>query len=806
VIIASENTSTSLSAQVGLSFVREVDQTRGDDVEDLISLVLRAQERQADAREELVRRFQDIAVGYAYSVLGDFHAAEDAAQDAFVAALGALDSLEVPQAFPSWFRRVLYKHCDRFQRQRQETPTAPEALLLTSPEPDPAQRLEQQELEQWLGTAISSLPAEERMITNLSYMGTYTHQEISDFLGIPLTTVNNRLRSSRRRLSGELLTMAKKGLQDAAPSRDEHFVNLVGLRTAIDAGDIARVRALVEERPDLLRLHHGGARPLNDAALAGHPEIVQILLEAGADPTYAHYQPRPVEQARERGYQEVVDVFERFSARLGKDDGAAELCQAIEAEDDIAIAKLLQTALLDGTDEDGRTPLQVAVQKRRQDIAQQLLDHGTPVDAKESRLFPRPVTLALDQQDPDWPMAQLLVERGAEVDIYVASSLGDLERAKSLVEELGYPTPPVDRPLRPVHFTRPYRDPIGAAARGGHVDVVRYFLEQAGDDPTEFFSAEGFSIACSFAALAGSAETVRLLLDAGADPDGTVRHRNSDDTVHVGKSGPLYSAATHGYLEICQILLDAGAHPDTYIESTGTPLKTAYQNDHAQVIELLESRGAKAPIEVLARYVGEGSLERIAARLKEESDADGKLPLQGPNSMLSHCVGTGRLDVVELILQYEPEIHPFDPLKAACNGGLPGIGNPLAIMGRLLDHGADATASSSADSSYGHGMTLLHFMAKGRLRDHPDRAAVVDLLLEHGADIEALDCDRHSSPLGWAAAEGDVEMVDLLLQRGAAVDGGNGQANTTPLYWAEMKEHAHITERLVVAGATKTTP
>ncbi|MBT7457413.1 MAG: hypothetical protein HN796_26225, partial [Gemmatimonadetes bacterium] len=62
-------------------------------MEDLTSLVERAQNGQTDAWEELVRRFQDMAVGYAYSVFGDFHEAEDAAQDAFVSALGGSKSL-----------------------------------------------------------------------------------------------------------------------------------------------------------------------------------------------------------------------------------------------------------------------------------------------------------------------------------------------------------------------------------------------------------------------------------------------------------------------------------------------------------------------------------------------------------------------------------------------------------------------------------------------------------------------------------------------------------------------------------------
>ena len=50
--------------------------------EELRSLVVRALAADLDAYGEIVRRFQDMAYGYAYSILGDLHLAEDAAQKA----------------------------------------------------------------------------------------------------------------------------------------------------------------------------------------------------------------------------------------------------------------------------------------------------------------------------------------------------------------------------------------------------------------------------------------------------------------------------------------------------------------------------------------------------------------------------------------------------------------------------------------------------------------------------------------------------------------------------------------------------
>ena len=60
---------------------------------ELRELVRRARRGDLGAYDQIVRRFQDMAVGYGYSLLGDFHLAEDAAQEAFIAAYQQLPQL-----------------------------------------------------------------------------------------------------------------------------------------------------------------------------------------------------------------------------------------------------------------------------------------------------------------------------------------------------------------------------------------------------------------------------------------------------------------------------------------------------------------------------------------------------------------------------------------------------------------------------------------------------------------------------------------------------------------------------------------
>ena len=82
----------------------------GDDVTGIESLVGEvAGAESADGRlaafAEIVRRYQDMAYGCAYAILGDFHLAEDASQEAFVAAYRELPNLREPKAFAGWLRR-----------------------------------------------------------------------------------------------------------------------------------------------------------------------------------------------------------------------------------------------------------------------------------------------------------------------------------------------------------------------------------------------------------------------------------------------------------------------------------------------------------------------------------------------------------------------------------------------------------------------------------------------------------------------------------------------------------------------------
>ena len=167
-------------------------------MEALESLVRRAQQGDTEAFGLLVLRFQAMAYGYGYSILKDFHLAEDAAQEAFVEAYRCLRKLVIPRAFPSWFRRIVLKRCDRITRRKQlATTPLGEAHGVADGSPQPAEVLERCQLREAVQRAIRSLPGPEREAVTLYYIDGYSQAEVAAFLDVPATTVKSRLHASR---------------------------------------------------------------------------------------------------------------------------------------------------------------------------------------------------------------------------------------------------------------------------------------------------------------------------------------------------------------------------------------------------------------------------------------------------------------------------------------------------------------------------------------------------------------------------------------------------------------------------------
>jgi ankyrin repeat protein len=93
-----------------------------------------------------------------------------------------------------------------------------------------------------------------------------------------------------------------------------------------------------------------------------------------------------------------------------------------------------------------------------------------------------------------------------------------------------------------------------------------------------------------------------------------------------------------------------------------------------------------------------------------------------------------------------------------------------------------------------HRVTLLHDMAQG------GDITKAKLLLDHGADVNAVDDEYRSTPLGFASRWGQRAMAAFLLERGADPNKA-GAAWSMPLTWAVKKGHHDLASDLMAAGA-----
>ena len=201
---------------------------------DTRSLVLKATDTETtltekhDAFGEIVRRFQDMAYACAFAALGDFHLAEDAAQEAFVTAWQKLYQLRKPEAFPGWLRRIVLTECNRLRRRKVFVDTRlDEGACVSSIDENPQIAIERNELRRSVFGAIEKLPVKEREIVTFFYLKEQSQSDISEFLEVPLTTVAKRLYSARVRLRSKMTKEFKKDLTAHLPSRNRTFAEKV---------------------------------------------------------------------------------------------------------------------------------------------------------------------------------------------------------------------------------------------------------------------------------------------------------------------------------------------------------------------------------------------------------------------------------------------------------------------------------------------------------------------------------------------------------------------------------------------------
>jgi ankyrin repeat protein len=257
---------------------------------------------------------------------------------------------------------------------------------------------------------------------------------------------------------------------------------------------------------------------------------------------------------------------------------------------------------------------------------------------------------------------------------------------------------------------------------------------------------------------------VSLLLDAGAD----VAHGNAHGWTALHQAG--YSNLPH----MARVLLDAGAPVDVSARGDGgTPLAAALFWGNREVAELLARHGVvprnlrtAAGLDDVA-MVEELWASPLAGAQRGFYRPHGGFPAWRPSSSVTEIRDeavswAARADAVDAIAalhrlgaSLDANVYQGTPLTwAAANGR-------VAAVRRLLELGASASLPGTfGGPGHGVGTTALHHAAEG------GHLAVIEVLLDAGADPTVTDELYGGTPANWAGHGGHSAARELLLSRG----------------------------------------
>ena len=298
---------------------------------------------------------------------------------------------------------------------------------------------------------------------------------------------------------------------------------------SIRDGDLAAATDLLRAGADVNRFTPEGLTPLMIASGLGQPQMVEVLLSAGA---------------------QVLVVEPRM--------GATALHKAALSGNPNVVALLLDRgAFIDQQSPIlGHTALLDAVIYKHEDVVRLLLKRGARTSIPNHW---NETALEVARRDGLDTIARL-IEAKNEADeqevraqtLVPAIKAGDLEE----VEQLIAASTAVNARLPMVGSPDDDYTPLAIAAREGHADIIRALLE-AGADPRRLiglFRGTALHEACYF----GHTDVIRTMTQ-GHERTGT---RASDLDAQGAYNGmtPLHDAVWHGHLEAARVLVDAG-HP-----------------------------------------------------------------------------------------------------------------------------------------------------------------------------------------------------------------------------------------------------
>ena len=157
------------------------------------------------AGDELVNRYHRSVYNVALRMLGNVQDAEDVTQTVFGNAFAALDTYDPGYRFFSWIYRMTVNESLNTINRRRDVVSLDGSFDVPAPD---SMSESAAEAEARVARALMELKPDDRAVVVLKHFVSFSYEEISDVLDVPVKTVKSRLFTARDRLR-QSLTVAR---------------------------------------------------------------------------------------------------------------------------------------------------------------------------------------------------------------------------------------------------------------------------------------------------------------------------------------------------------------------------------------------------------------------------------------------------------------------------------------------------------------------------------------------------------------------------------------------------------------------
>jgi ankyrin repeat protein len=497
------------------------------------------------------------------------------------------------------------------------------------------------------------------------------------------------------------------------------------LHWAVYRDDLETADLLLKAGANVKAANRGGATPLFMAALYGNPAMIERLLKAGAD-------------AKERGPNGETTVM--FAARNG--NPAAIKLLVASGVDVNAKESIRATTALMWAAEEGHAPAAKALIELGADVSAKSGPAGLPRNYMAQAVNVAQVEAAAKRRREARAAGRTYEEQlafeqanGAVIQGRFGNATTAAERAAGGNQdaEQNFGQPPTAADAAAAGQARRGAGGRGGAgaARSGNAPARAQADQDADQDVIIAGLVGGGSGGLTplvFAAREGDLETVKVLLDAGADVNQTTEYGWT----------PLLVASNNRNYKVGAYLLEKGANPNIANKGGWTPLYLATDNRNIE--------GGDYPVP----KPDMDHLEYITLLLDKGADPN----MQVKENTLSRTIFT-------MQWFFEPGATAF--VRAAQS-------SDTALMKLLLARGADpkiATAFGDTALTVAGGIGWVEGVTYER--SAKENVEAVRMLLDLGLDPNAANRDGRTAVMG-AAHKGRNEVIQLLVDRGARID------------------------------------